>query len=41
MKQLAISHQIRKLTYNPIVTSKKVKKIISKGWRFQEEQCIF
>ena len=26
MKQLAISHQIRKLTYNPIVTARKVKK---------------
>ena len=31
MKQLAISHQIRKLTYNPIVTSKKVKKNYKQG----------
>ena len=33
MKQLAISHQIRKLTYNPIVTSKKVKKNYKQGMR--------
>ena len=31
MKQLAISHQIRKLTHNPIVTSKKVKKNYKQG----------